>query len=111
MLPIRFVKVAPEEKPKHIALSQLAAAARLTCPLPLACVSHNRPPMKAHNVCERGVHLAPWLDEGGRPVLVAVTSKGRACHWARVFSSDNRDEVLAMLYSLLDQEDPIQQIA
>jgi hypothetical protein len=55
----------------------------------------------------RGVWRAPWTDEAGREILVAVDSRGRCIHRATVFPRDDREAVGRMLQRLLDAEDAI----
>jgi hypothetical protein len=54
----------------------------------------------------RGVWRAPWTDEEGREILVAVDSRGRCIHRATVFPKDDREAVGRMLQRLLNEEAP-----
>jgi hypothetical protein len=63
-------------------------------------------PSPAHAYVPRGVWRAPWTDEEGREILVAVDSRGRCIHRATVFPKDDPEAVGRMLQRLLQTEDP-----
>jgi hypothetical protein len=54
----------------------------------------------------RGVHRAPYLDRDGHPILFAVDSRGRRIAEISIEPGEDPRAVAAVLYRLLDQEDP-----
>lgn len=54
----------------------------------------------------RGVYRLPYLSEDGRPLLVAVTGRGRRFVERAVASGQDERAVAAVLARMLDTSDP-----
>jgi len=54
---------------------------------------------------ERGVHVAPWLDASGNPIVVAVQTNHRLLTWQPWLPGQTYEQVASGLQDLLDDTD------
>ena len=54
---------------------------------------------------ERGVHIAPWLDQSGNPVVVAIGANHRVVCWQPWLPGQTYEQVTAGLADMLDASD------
>lgn len=56
---------------------------------------------------ERGVYVCQWFGPNGNPILVAIQSDGRCVQWLPWREGDSYAMIVAQLWSMLNQLDPV----